>query len=44
MMNHLLTGLIVLPLAGALFILMTRDDTRGRPEEYPLDRALARRS
>jgi NADH-quinone oxidoreductase subunit M len=27
MMNHLLMGLIVLPLAGALFILMTRGDT-----------------
>ncbi len=27
MMNHLLLGLIVLPLAGALFILMTRGDT-----------------
>jgi NADH-quinone oxidoreductase subunit M len=26
-MNNLLTGLLVLPLAGALFILITRDDT-----------------
>ena len=26
-MNNLLTGLLVLPLAGALFILVTRDDT-----------------
>ncbi|WP_460451372.1 NADH-quinone oxidoreductase subunit M [Alsobacter sp. SYSU BS001988] len=27
MMSHLLTGLLVLPLAGALFVLVTRDDT-----------------
>ncbi|PSC06389.1 NADH-quinone oxidoreductase subunit M [Alsobacter soli] len=27
MMSHLLTGLLVLPLAGALFVLMTRGDT-----------------
>jgi NADH-quinone oxidoreductase subunit M len=29
MVNHLLTGLLVLPLVGALAILVTRDDTAG---------------
>ena len=43
MMNHLLSGLIVLPLAGALFILMTRGDTEAGQKNIRWI-ALARRS